>query len=97
MSLLLVFNLLALFTIGFVQDVLGAYYLRLVTEQRYIFATMISFIHSLVGWGIWIWFIYQFQNAEAMSGFQAVIYSAGGAIGTYLGLKKPGSTAKPMT
>lgn len=89
MSLLLVVNLLLLFVIGFVQDILGAFYLRLVTEQKLILATSISFLHSLVGWLIWGWFMYQLQNPEAMTGFQAVVYSLGGAIGTFLGLKKP--------
>jgi hypothetical protein len=91
MSLLVLLNIIALFVIGFLQDILGAYYLRLVNEQRYIFATFISFIHSLVGWGVWVWFMYQFQNSETMTGMQAVIYSVGGAFGTFLGLRKPGS------
>jgi len=91
MSLLLVINIAVLFIIGFLQDILGAYYLRLVTEQRYVFATFIRFIHSIVAWGIWVFFMYQFQNSETMTGIQAVIYSVGGALGTFLGLRKPGS------
>lgn len=94
MNLLLLLNVLALFVIGFLQDVLGAYYLRLVTEQRLFTATFISFLHSIVGWAIWIWFMYQFQNSETMTGFQAVIYSFGGAIGTFMGLRKPGAKSK---
>lgn len=93
MSLLLVFNIVALFVIGFLQDILGAYYLRLVNENRIIFATFISFIHSILAWGVWVWFMYLFQNSEAMTGFQAVVYSIGGAIGTFLGLRKPGQVA----
>lgn len=90
MNLLLILNILALFGIGFLQDILGAYYLRLVNEQRYIFATFISFVHSMVAWATWLWFMYQFQNSEAMTGVQAVIYSIGGALGTFLGLRRPG-------
>lgn len=91
MSLLLVMNVIALFIIGFLQDILGAYYLRLVTEQRLVVATLISFIHSILAWAVWIWFMYQFQNSETLTGFQAVVYSVGGAIGTFLGLRKPGT------
>ena len=91
MSLLLFLNIIALFVIGFLQDILGAYYLRLVTEQRYVAATFISFLHSIVAWGIWVWFMVQFQNSGTMTGVQAVIYSVGGAAGTFLGLRKPGS------
>ena len=91
---LLVINLLALFVIGFLQDILGAYYLRLVTEQRLITATLISFVHSMIGWMIWIWFMYQFQNSETLTGFQALIYSIGGALGTFMGLRKPGKPGK---
>lgn len=92
MSLLLVLNVIALFVIGFLQDILGAYYLRLVTENRIIFATVISFVHSLVGWVTWLWFMYLFQNSEAMTGFQAFVYSVGSAFGTFLGLRRPGKT-----
>lgn len=87
---LLVLNLLALFLIGFLQDALSAYYLRLVQEERPGIATVISFVHSILGWGVWCWFMYQFQHPDALSGVQAVINSAGGAFGTYLGLRRPG-------
>jgi len=85
----LIFNLLILFLVGFLQDLLSAYYLRLVQDQRLLLATFISFIHSLVGWAIWIWFMYQFQNPETMGGLQAVAISAGGSLGTYFGLRRP--------
>lgn len=79
-----------MFIIGFIQDVLGAYYLRLVTEQRLILATIISFLHSIIGWGIFVWFMALFQNSEAMTGIQALVYSVGASVGTYMGLRKPG-------
>jgi hypothetical protein len=79
-----------MFIIGFIQDILGAYYLRLVNEQRLFFATFISFVHSIIGWLIFVWFMALFQNSEAMTGVQAFIYSVGSALGTYLGLRKPG-------
>lgn len=93
--ILLVVNLIALFIVGFLQDVLGAYYLRLVNEQRIILATFISFVHSVLGWAIWVYFMYLFQNSETMTGLQAVIHSIGGAFGTFLGLRKPGMN-KPI-
>lgn len=91
---LLVANLLALFVISFIQDILGAYYLRLVNEQRLVLATIISFIHSMLAWAIWLWFMYQFQNPENLSGLQAFIASLGSAIGTFYGLRKPGEKTK---
>jgi len=88
---LLILNAFILFLIGFIQDVLGAYYLRLVTEQRLFLATGISFVHSILGWAIWFWFMYQFQNPQyVMSGADAVILSVGGAVGTFMGLRRPG-------
>lgn len=75
---------------------LGAYYLRLVNEQRIILATIISFVHSIIAWGIWLFFMYQFQNAESMTGVQAVIHSVGSAFGTFLGLRKPGAPKTPV-
>lgn len=90
MSLLLIINLILLFLIGFVQDLLSAYYLRLVTEQRLLMATFISFVHSIIAWLILIWCMYLLQNKEAMTAFQMVIYSAGAAFGTFLGLRRPG-------
>lgn len=87
---LLVVNLIALFVIGFLQDVLGTYYLRLVNEHRFALATVISFVHNIVGWAIWFWFLYQFQNPNyVMSGLDATIWSLGGAAGTYIALRKP--------
>lgn len=94
MSLLLL-NLLALFVISFLQDILSAYYLRLVNEQRLVLATVISFIHSMIGWAIWLWFMYQFKNPETLSGLQAFAASLGGAAGTFMGLRKPGEKIKP--
>jgi len=94
MMSLLVINLLTLFFVSFLQDILSAYYLRLVTEERIIFATFISFIHSLVSWGIWLWFVYQFQNPDSLSGLQAVFAAFGSAMGTFFGLRKTGHKAK---
>lgn len=91
---LLVINLIAMFIIGFIQDVLGAYYLRLVTEQRLLLATFVSFMHSIIGWAIFVWFMALFQNSEAMTGIQAFIYSIGSALGTWMGLRKPGQKLK---
>lgn len=91
---LLVINLVALFLVSFFQDVLSAYYLRLVSEERIIAATFISFIHSLVGWGVWVWFVYQFQNPDTLSGLQAVSAAFGSAAGTFFGLRKPGQKIK---
>ena len=90
MSLLLVANLLIMFIVGFIQDILGAYYLRLVTEQRIILATVISFVHNIIGWIIFVWFLALFQDSETMTGVQAIIYSVGSTFGTFLGLRKPG-------
>lgn len=87
MSLLV--SLVALFFIGFVQDALSAYYLKLVQDKKLFFASFVSFLHSVVGWAVWGWFMFQFQNPDALSGVQAVINSIGGACGTYLGLKRP--------
>lgn len=88
--MILLVSLLSLFLIGFVQDALNAYYLTLVQDQRVIFATIISFIHSILGWMIWAWFMYQFQHPDALSGVQAVVNSMGGAVGTFMGLRRPG-------
>jgi hypothetical protein len=67
MSLLLI-NLIVMFVIGFIQDILGAYYLRLVTEQRLLWATFIGFVHSIIGWVIFVWFMSLFKSSEAMTG-----------------------------
>lgn len=92
--LTLLVNLLALFVIGFIQDLLGAYYLRLVNENRAKTAAFISFIHSMFGWLIWMWFMYQFQHSESMTGYQAVAHSIGGSLGVWLGIRKPADKVK---
>ena len=94
MTLTLLVNFILLFLIGFVQDLLSAYYLRLVTEHRYLLATFISFVHSIIAWMIMIWCIHLLQSKEAMSAFQMIIYSAGAAAGTFLALRKPGGKLK---
>ena len=90
---LLVINIIILLFVGFINDSLNTYYIRLISERRSALATLVNFIHSMVGWAIWIWFMHQFQSAEAMTAFQMFIYSLGGAAGTYMGLRgsKPGS------
>ncbi len=89
---LLVINIIILSLVGFVNDSLNTYYIRLVAEGRTKLATLINFVHSMVGWTIWIWFLHQFQTAEALTAFQMFIYSLGGAAGTYISLQ--GSKAK---
>lgn len=80
---------LALFVTNFIQELLSAYYLRCVTEEKYIKATVVSFVHSIIGWMMWFWFMHQFANKENLSGLDAFICSCGSAMGTYMGLKKP--------
>ena len=89
MNLPVVISLFALFLTGFIQDALSGYYLRLVNEHRVKMAVFISFVHSMIAWAIWLYFMYQFQQQETMSGVQAVVHSFGGAMGTALALRSP--------
>jgi len=89
-TLLFVLSVVALFLANLVQELLSAYYLRCVNEERPTRATCVAFVHSLIGWALWFWFLHQFESKEAANGLQAFICSAGGAVGTYFGLRKPG-------
>lgn len=86
-----VITLLLLFVVGIIQDALCAFYLVLVRDNRYIVASFLSIIITILSYGVWAVFINQTLETS-MSGL--AVYSVGGGIGTYLGLRKKNHIAK---
>lgn len=83
MSLLV---LLGLFLIGLIQDIIAAYYLRCVNEEKYKTAAFLSIVITLLAYGVWIASVEQFLSSGGWG--YLISYAVGGGIGTYLAFLK---------
>lgn len=73
-------TLILLFLLGVFHDILWALYLKCVADNQYIWASVVSFIITIMSFTVFAWILAAFLNGSYLN---LVSYALGGTLGTF--------------